>query len=129
MEKQKVYLSGGFKFNWQEKVIKKAGKQFVFYNPREHYLNDPKQYWAWDIHYVKRCDIVFAYMDKNNPSGYGLALEVGIALGSNKTIILVDERSKHDPQFDSYFKIIRNSASVVLSTLDEAIDYLNKFVV
>ncbi len=127
MSKQRVYLSGGFRSNWQERIITELGEAFVFINPREHELHDSAQYWAWDVHFVRQCDIVFAYMDSDNPSGYGLALEVGLALGLNKTIILVDHRSKKDPQFEMYFKIVHNSANVVLSSVEEGISFLRKF--
>jgi len=127
MAKQKVYLSGGFKSNWQEKVISELGEDFIFLNPREHELKDASQYWAWDVHFVRQCDIVFAYMDSDNPSGYGLALEVGLALGLNKTVILIDERSKRDSDFEMYFKIVHKSANVVLSSLEDGVFYLQKY--
>ena len=66
-------------------------------------------------------------MDSDNPSGYGLALEVGLALGLNKTIVLVDDRSKHDPKFEMYFKIVHESANVVLPSLEDGMSYLRKF--
>jgi nucleoside 2-deoxyribosyltransferase len=127
MSKQKVYLSGGFKSNWQEKLITELEEDFIFLNPRSHELNDSSQYWAWDVHSIRQCDIVFAYMDSDNPSGYGLALEVGLALGLNKTIVLVDDRSKHDPKFEMYFKIVHESANVVLPSLEDGMSYLRKF--
>ena len=127
MYKQRVYLSGGFKSNWQQKVVSELGGDFVFLNPREHRLKDASQYWSWDVHFVRQCDLVFAYVDSDNPSGYGLALEVGLALGLNKTIILIDDRSKHDPNFEMYFKIVHKSANVVLSSLEEGMAYLKKY--
>ncbi len=127
MTQQRVYLSGGFRSNWQDEVISKLGTKFIFTNPRTHELDDSNQYWAWDMHYVKWCDIVFAYMDEDNPSGYGLALEVGLAYGLQKTIILIDNRSPVDPKFQSYFKIVHGCASVILRSLDEGIEYLRKF--
>ena len=56
-----------------------------------------------------------------------LALEVGLALGLNKTIILVDDRSKHDSNFEMYFKIVHESANVVLPSLEEGISYLHRY--
>jgi len=126
MGKQRVYLSGGFRSNWQDRLISELSDDFVFLNPRAHGLTDPSEYWTWDVHFVRHCDILFAYMDNDNPSGYGLALEVGLALGLNKTIILVDDRSKHDPKFEMYFKIVHKSANVVLPSLEEGISFLRK---
>ncbi|WP_343670059.1 nucleoside 2-deoxyribosyltransferase domain-containing protein [Chitinophaga sp.] len=125
--KPKVFLSGGFKSNWQLTVIEQLNDQFIFFNPREHGLEHSDFYTTWDIHFVKECDILFAYMEASNPSGYGLAFELGVAYSLNKTIILVDEKSKEDPMFAKYFKILNKPSGVVLNNLAEGIEYLEKF--
>lgn len=125
--KAKVFLSGGFKSNWQAEVIKAVGDRFIFFNPREHGLEHSDFYTTWDIHFVKECDILFAFMEESNPSGYGLAFELGVAYSLNKTIILIDEKSKVEPTFAKYFKILYNPSGVVLNDLSEGIDYLKKF--
>jgi hypothetical protein len=126
--KQFVYLSGGLNTsNWQEMIIERFEKQFVFYNPRYHNLNEPNEYTTWDLHFVKQCDILFAYMEKHNPSGFGLTLEIGLALGLNKTIILVDEKSKNDIVFEPYFLIVRNASTIVFNELEKGIDFLSTF--
>lgn len=80
-----MFLSGGFKMNWQSNLIESLRHKFLFYNPSEHCLEDSAQYTAWDLHYIKKCDIVFAYMEATNPSGYGLMLELGVAYSLGKT--------------------------------------------
>jgi hypothetical protein len=127
MYKAKVFLSGGFKSNWQSKVIDAVGDKFIFFNPREHGLEHSDFYTTWDIHFVKECDIFFAYMEESNPSGYGLAFELGVAYSLNKTIILIDEKSKREPAFARYFKILYRPSGVILYNLNEGIDYLKKF--
>lgn len=127
--KPKVFLSGGFKSNWQAKVIKAADDKFIFFNPKEHGLEHSDFYTTWDIHFVKECDILFAYMEESNPSGYGLAFELGGAYSLNKTIILVDEKSNDEPTFAKYFKILYKPSGVVFNNLTEGIDYLKKFAV
>lgn len=126
--KTKVFLSGGFKSNWQSKVIEALGDKFIFFNPREHGLEHSDFYTTWDIHFVRNCDILFAYMEATNPSGFGLSFELGVAYALNKTIVLIDEKSKTDMQFERYFKIMHKPSGVVLSSLDEGIEYLKKFV-
>ncbi len=127
--KAKVFLSGGFKTNWQSEVIKELSDRFIFFNPREHGLEHSDFYTTWDIHFVKECDIFFAYMEESNPSGYGLAFELGVAYALNKTIILVDEKSKVEHTFAKYFKILYKPSGVVLSNLSDGINYLKKFFV
>ena len=127
--KPKVFLSGGFKSNWQKRVIDQLEEFFIFFNPRDHGLENTDFYTTWDIHFVKECDIFFGFMEATNPSGYGLAFELGLAYAYNKTIILVDERSVKDELFSRYFKILHNPSGVVLSDLEDGISYLKKFSV
>lgn len=125
--KLKVFLSGGFKSNWQNKIIERYNDEFIFFNPREHGLDDPDQYTIWDIHFIKQCDILFAYMEETNPSGYGLAFELGLAYGLNKTIILVDERSKKDDVFRNYFRIMYKPSNIVFDNFEDGVKYLKAF--
>lgn len=129
MYKPKVFLSGGFKSGWQNNVIQELSEKFTFFNPQAHGLNDHYEYTTWDIHFVKECDILFAYMEESNPSGYGLAFELGIAYALNKTIILIDEKSLTDASFARYYKILYKPSGVVFSRLSDGIKYLKTFSV
>ncbi len=126
-QKTKVFLSGGFNSNWQAVVIQELKDQFFFYNPRDHGLENSDLYTTWDIHFIRECDILFAYMEGSNPSGYGLAFELGVAYSLNKTIILIDEKSSVEPSFAKYFKILYKPSGVVFNNLKDGINYLNKF--
>lgn len=126
--KNKVYLAGGLKSGWQDKVIDLFKDDFVFFNPLMHGLEgNSREYTTWDLHFLKQSDILFGYMEKDNPSGYGLALEIGFAKASNKTIILVDERSKEDLHLAKYYSMIHESCSVVFSSLEEGLRFLHTF--
>lgn len=127
MYKPKVYLSGGFKSNWQKMVMDSISDNCIFFNPREHKLANSTEYWTWDVHFVKECDIIFAFMEVDNPSGFGLAFELGLAYGLNKTIILVDEKSKHHEDFEKYFRIVSHSSIVRFDTLQEGVQFLKTF--
>ncbi|MEO7977690.1 nucleoside 2-deoxyribosyltransferase domain-containing protein [Flavobacterium sp.] len=127
--KTKIYLAGGFKGGWQNDVIKKLSLDFIFFNPQKHDLDDVEKYTTWDLYHVEKCDILLGYMSKENPSGYGLALEIGYAKALNKLIILVDERSKIDETFKRYFSICKESSNVSFETLDEAINYIKSFII
>jgi hypothetical protein len=91
-----IYLAGGMHSGWQERV-KESNKNFLYFDPCTHGLEKPSLYTAWDVTAVKGCDIILGYMEKDNPSGLGLATEIGIAHGLDKYIIIIDE--KHDRYF------------------------------
>ena len=127
MLRPRVYLAGGFNTNWQEKIIERLKDRFVFLNPRSHGLHAPHLYAPWDIHFVRNCDILFGYMESSNPSGYGLAFEIGLSYGLGKTTILVDERSQADAEFGRYYNLVRLSCSAVFSNLEDGINFLELF--
>jgi hypothetical protein len=127
MHKQKVFLSGGFKSKWQDRIYSKLENDFIFFNPRNHMLEDPNEYTFWDLHYIKQCDILFAYLEKDNPSGLGLIFEIGVAYGLSKTIILVDEKSDQDELFKKYFKIVRHASTSIFNSFDDGLKYLESF--
>tara|TARA_R110001583_G_scaffold194648_1_gene366095 strand:- start:20782 stop:21870 length:1089 start_codon:yes stop_codon:yes gene_type:complete len=118
-----VYLSGGHRSGWQEKV-KSSVKKFNYLDPSQTGIIDPKLYTEWDLQAIKNSEIIFAYFEGNNPSGYGLSLELGYAAAYGKFIILVDEKSSSTPEISRYIKIVRETANVVFDDLDSAIRYL-----
>jgi len=127
VRKQTVYLAGGMSGGWQSKVISALQGEFTFYNPAEHAIQNGEEYTAWDLHYVRCSDIIFAYMEGSNPSGIGLSLEVGFARALGKTVILVDERSASDPAFAHRFHIVRETASITLNSLSDGMRVLQSF--
>jgi hypothetical protein len=126
--KPTVYLAGGMNHSdWQSEIESTLEEKFIFFNPRKHNLEMPQAYTVWDLHFVKKCDILFAYMERNNPSGFGLTLEIGLARGLDKTIILIDEKSKFDEKFANYFRIVRESSSIVFDNFTDGLIFLEKF--
>jgi len=124
---EKVYLAGGMKSGWQNTVIKRFQNKFVFFNPMDHKLSESHQYTVWDLHYLKKADIILAYLESDNPSGFGLTLEIGYAKSLSKTIILIDEKSNKDKTFEKQFKIVRESATIVFDDFDNGLDYFGRF--
>lgn len=86
-----VYLAGGMHSGWQDSVIEKFSKRVRFLDPRAHKLKDPRLYVQRDLDFVRRSDIVFGFLEKRNPSGLGLAVELGFARALGKKIVLVNE--------------------------------------
>jgi len=113
-----VYLSGGMKSDWQDRVIK-AELGYECIDPRvtkEHEYEE--EYTTWDLLGIKRADVVFAYMEKENPKGHGLCVEVGYAKALNKTIVFVDEYGL------SAMGMVRAMADIVFYNLIDGIAYL-----
>jgi len=122
---KKVFLSGGTHTDWQGQVIMAIHGIAEFFDPRTiSHVKDAEAYTWRNLIEVRDSDIVFAYMEADNPSGLGLAVEVGYAVGLGKLVILVDDKSETDPQFERYFAIVRNAAHSVPPTLDEGIELL-----
>lgn len=89
---KKVYLSGGLRSNWQQKVIDSMDAEWL--DPRTLMDMMPNLQGIADIElaWIDECDMVFAYLEYNNPSGLGLSAEIGYARAINKPVVLVDER-------------------------------------
>ena len=121
-----IYLSGGMRSNWASQVTEKV-KNFICFDPKDKQLeHDFRQYTAWDLFYVRQCDIFLCYIEKDNPSCLGLALELGYAKALNKLVVLVIE-PENEKFKDKYFDILRASANVNFTNLNEAITFINNF--
>jgi hypothetical protein len=118
-----VYLAGGMRGNWREKV-KNEMPQLIYLDPCSHGLSDAVQYSAWDKQAVERCDMVFAYLEKDNPSGIGMCVEIGLCLGLYKPVIFVNE--KKDRYWDIVDQFVETSPwpSRLLTNLDDGISAL-----
>jgi len=121
----KIYLAGGMKSGWQEKVKSVGPAEARYLDPCHHYLQDERQYTAWDLYAIRACDVLFVYFEANNPSGYGLSLEVGFAHALSKTIVLVDEKTAADPVTGRRLGMLRTVADVVFTDLDSGIEFLH----
>ena len=78
-----VYLAGGFHSGWQD-IVKSAAAELKYFDPREHGLEDPKDYTVADLEGIGSSDWLFAYLENSNPAGYALALEIGYAKALTK---------------------------------------------
>jgi len=115
----RIYLSGGMRGDWQDRVMA-ACPGHDYLDPRSHKLTDPAAYTAWDLDAVRRSDLVFAYMAADNPSGYGLALEVGYAIGLGIPVLLVDEAKRPE------MAIVREAATWLLPSLADGVAELRR---
>lgn len=123
----KIYLAGGIRSNWQEKVTSRIDAEF--YNPRTKEVDKVltlTEFGTWDLHYIRQCDIVFAYMEKNNPSGIGMSVEIGFAKGLGKTVILCLEENNEFIK-DKYLEFMKKASDIAFTDLEDAIKYLSLF--
>ena len=118
-----VYLAGGMRSDWQERV-KAAVPNHCYINPAQSGVTAPAQYTLWDMFGIERADLLFVYIEKDNPSGIGAAFEIGYALGLGKRVILVDRRSPRDELFRRYTAIVHQAGPIVLETLNDGITML-----
>jgi nucleoside 2-deoxyribosyltransferase len=118
-----VYLAGGFRSGWQQ-AVRRALPRWEIMDPSEHDLDEPSRYTEWDLRAIRQSDYVLAYMERANPAGFALALELGYAKALGKTILLVEE---HDTEVRRrYFEMVRQVADHHYETLEAAILHLQQ---
>jgi nucleoside 2-deoxyribosyltransferase len=130
--KQKVYLAGGFKSDWANRV-KECSNNFDWINPKDkEYKNGERivmnvdEYGKWDLHFIKQSDIVFVYVEKSNNSCIGLCVEAGFAKGLGKTVIVVLEPNNETIK-DTYLSFITQVSDIVFKDLESGLNYLKSF--
>ena len=75
-------------------------------------------YVPWDEIGLRVCDVLFACMEEDNPSGIGLSIEVGYVRGLGKPVIYVDGKNHR------YFDIVRQISTATVSSLGDGITFL-----
>lgn len=124
----KIYLAGGMKSGWQEKVASWMNKQkffshpFIIYNPVDHGLAYPKLYTPCDLHHLRGCNIVFAYLEKSNPYGAAMASEIGYAKALGKTVVFVNESDLKG------FAFVEEMSDFVVRKLEDGLSILLKLL-
>ncbi len=117
-----IYMAGGFRSNWQERFRKL--EHFKFIDPSQHGLRDPAEYTQWDLDAIQRSDVLLAYMERDNPGGYALALEIGYAKALGKTIILVEDPGQ--PERSRYFEMVRQVSDYCFDSPDRCVEFLEE---
>lgn len=125
---KRVYLAGGMHRNWRDAITKPLSgiaSYYQFIDPMTTNLKTPEQYTYWDLRSIEQCDILLGHMDVENPSGWGLNLEIGYAKALDKVIILVipDDFMQEDKRA-RYFGMAVSCADVVTKTFADAVNFL-----
>lgn len=124
----RIYLAGGMRSGWQQRLMtairEKYKEAIIFLDPCAGHCAEEVAYTNWDLTAVETCDIIFAYLEKDNPGGHGLALEVGFAVGManagapRKHIIFVNEPGH---VADRYMGMTRVCSDVVVDSFEKGV--------
>jgi len=117
----KVYLAGGIGSNWQDRVVE-AAPDDEYLDPRNHGLTDEKMYTQWDLAAIREADIIFAYLQADNPAGHNMAFELGFAHALGKPILFVNESQK----FERFVGMLRAVSQAYFNNFDDALAYFSK---
>lgn len=123
--KQIVYLAGGMRTDWQDRIKKELSKKFTFLDPRVPNNKFFEEFTVWDLWAIQQSDIVFVYAEKTNP-GTGYIAEAGYAKGLGKIVILVRE-DNNDHFADKYLAFTDCMADYKTNDLGNGIHFLSKF--
>lgn len=120
----RFYLAGGMRGerDWQNEVSDRlvySGHEF--FDPREHGLTDSYHYTKWDLGAVATADGVIAFMAKDNPSGIGLALEVGMAIGMGKPVWFANELAE-----ERKWELVNQATSYCFTSLDALMEAIER---
>ena len=91
----RVFLSGGTRGDWQDRVIAKCpGAEY--WDPRTLRDNDMTRIATTERQWLDETDVLFVCIEADNPSGLGSAFEMGYAIARSKPVLFVDEkRTRH----------------------------------
>lgn len=121
----KIYLAGGMRTDWQDRVIQAStrGDDEIYFDPRKTGLKKEKDYTNWDLGKIKECHVIFAYLESSNPSGHGMAFECGYGYSLGKVLLFVNENSK----FDRYVGMIRCCSTFYFDSFEKSLSFWRVF--
>lgn len=126
----KIYLAGGMKgFAWQDEFIN-AFPEHEFLDPRSWQVENMHEndYTKLDLEAIDQSQLVIAYMDSSNPSGYGMAFECGYAAGKGIPVLFVD--ALRNDWRRKYFGMVRATSVDFCNSLKNgkiSLDYYGKY--
>ena len=91
----RVFLSGGTRGDWQDRVIA-ACPNAEYWDPRTLREEDMTDIATTERRWLDESELVFVFIEEDNPSGLGSAFEMGYAIAKSKPVLFVDEkRTRH----------------------------------
>ena len=83
------YMQQGARYDWRAELVLRC-RDVEWLHP-DPFATDARIFALRDWLLVKRCDVLFAYVNTNEASNLGTMLEIGIAFALSKPIIMVDK--------------------------------------
>jgi nucleoside 2-deoxyribosyltransferase len=87
--KSKIYLAGGWG-KFRHIVMNDTNADWL--NPET--MTKGTDWFELETNAIKECDGMIAWFEKDNPSGFGMTFEMGMAFALNKPYLLINESSK-----------------------------------
>lgn len=128
-----VFLSGDTRTEWQSEIVDMF-PDHSFFDPRTVSDMPYKKMAEIERNWVDQSDIVFAYLNKSNPYGYGTCFELGYAVAKKKMIIYIDEKqvssSKWLGQHPMHtFDNLNDGISQLKKLLDQGNELVSKMII
>lgn len=129
-----VYLAGGMRSGWQDRVkadLKKLReKNLVRWNdPRDNQTKVPEEYKLLDIMRVETADIILGLAEDDNPGLYALCVEISIGKTKGARTILINElKEATDPKRSRYFDFISIVCDFQTPDYHKGIEMLEKMI-
>lgn len=126
MKQIKIFLSGGTRGDWQDKVKEHFSdlENIHFHDPRFFPQGTSmKEIAETERNWLHDSDVVFFFFEETNPSGIGSAFEVGYAVAHNIPVIFVDRKNT------SHTEWLGVHCSLVFSDLNQGIAALREHIV
>lgn len=121
----RVYLGGGFRGNWHERVEKALGPEFLSISPKDSGLKSPEWFTPMDLGLIELSDIMFVYLQTSNP-GLNVIFEAGYAKRAHVPIVVaMDEdycTSRGIPE--RYIGMLFECAEYVCFDIEEAASWI-----
>lgn len=117
----KVFLSGDTRTDWQSTIMDRF-PDHTFFDPRTLSNKTYKEMAETELNWINQSDIVFAYLNKENPYGFGTCFEIGYSVAQKKTIVYVDEKQVSSSQW------IAEHPVRAVSKLDDGISCLSELL-
>jgi nucleoside 2-deoxyribosyltransferase len=123
-----LYLAGGFRSGWQDRVIESLPGWRIL-DPRSHGYKEEKLYTLWDLEAIRQADWVLVYQESSNPAHYNCSFEMGYAVALGKKVIYLNELAAKNDSIHRYTGMLRQSATIEVGALLEAIALLQRLPV